>query len=98
MLSEDGGVIGEMERSEEVDEVDEVGDTGDRLWSEDSVEVCDSGEAQKSENVVDGGDIEALNGIFIALAKASVGSGRRDGEAESDRSLRLLLGDMLSHS
>ena len=95
MLSEDGGVIGEMERSEEVDE---VGDTGESLRSEDPVEVCDGREAQHSEQVVDGGEIEDLDGIFIALAKASVGSGRRDGEAESDRSLRLLLGDMLSRS
>lgn len=96
MLSEDGGMIGESESSEEVDDAD---DTGERLMSEDPVEVCDRGEAQNSEEkVVDGGEIEALYGVFIALAKASVGSVRREGEAESDRSLRLLLGDILSRS
>lgn len=65
LLRDDGGVRVDMSLgdSDRLEEVDDREDNGDRTKSE--------------EELVNGGDTPDLNGLFIALEKASDGKGMR---------------------
>lgn len=79
-------------------ERDGVGAAGDKQESEEAVDVDDTGEKLKSDDMVEGGDSGDLNGMLIASTKAREGKILRAGEAKGECAPLLLLGDMLSRS